>query len=250
MLAEERQARIVRLVQGQGTVTTTSLMEEFDASESTIRRDLATLDRQGLVARVHGGATRADTSFVARDESLPTRRLANAPAKMAIARYASALVGDDDFVFVDGGSTTGVLAGMLAQTGATFVTDSLPVAQTLLSRECQVLLLGGTLKPLTEVVVGGHTLEAVAELHFTLGFFGTNGATPQTGFTTPEPEEAHVKRLAIQHTERPYVLCDASKFRRVSPVAFCAYDGATIVTDSMPEEASYRQFQNFVEVEA
>ena len=247
MLAGDRQARIVDIVRERGSVTTADLMDELDASESTIRRDLDFLDHQRLLTRVHGGATVAH--LVLHDQAPASKIGLNASAKAAIAQYARELVRPDDFVYMDGGSSTVALVDAIAQSEATFVTNSLPIAQALLGRNCHVLLLGGTVKPLTEVVVGSSTLEAIGRLNFTIGFFGTNGATPEHGLTTPEYEEAHVKELALRHTMHPYVLCDSSKFGQISPVTFAAFDDATIITESMPQEASYRQFGNIVEVE-
>ena len=248
MLAEERQARIAEYVQRKGSVSTMELMSAFDASESTIRRDLSVLSRRRLVARVHGGATKIRANSQLHDEASASRSRLNASAKEAIARVAVGLVEPDDFVYIDGGTTTITMAEMMDQTSATFVTDSLPVAQRLLGRGCHVILLGGTLKPLTEVVVGAATVEAISRMHFTVGFFGANGVTPEAGFTTPELEEATVKEAALRQTQHAYGLCDSSKFDRVSPVGFGAFEDATIITDAMPCDPEYRQYDNFVEV--
>ena len=65
MLAEERLARIMKLLSQQRTATVQELCEALDASESTIRRDLNELDRMGKVNKVHGGATLPDSQFLA-----------------------------------------------------------------------------------------------------------------------------------------------------------------------------------------
>lgn len=247
MLAEERQARILDMARESGSVTTADLMEKLNASESTIRRDLEMLDQQRLLTRVHGGATVGN--LVLHDQTPASKMGQNAPAKAAIARFARDLIQPDDFVYVDGGSTTLALVEILAQPEATFVTDSLPIAQALLAKRSTVHLLGGSVKPLTEVVVGSSTLEALGRLNFTLGFFGTNGATLEQGFTTPEYEEARVKDLALHRCIRPFVLCDSSKFGQISPVTFARFDEATIITEALPHDARYGQVDNIVKAE-
>lgn len=77
-------------------------------------------------------------------------------------------------------------------------------------------LLGGMVKPVTEAVVGEDAIASLERLHFTLGFWGTNGISLSAGFTTPELSEAKVKEVSIAHTQSPYVLADATKFDQVS----------------------------------
>ena len=56
MLAEERFSKILSIIESEGSATMQKLMIALDASESTIRRDLNTMDENGLLTKVHGGA--------------------------------------------------------------------------------------------------------------------------------------------------------------------------------------------------
>src|SRR5690625_7910557 len=56
MYAEERRRQIASMTAVEGRVNVTELSERFDVTAETIRRDLAVLDREGVVHRVHGGA--------------------------------------------------------------------------------------------------------------------------------------------------------------------------------------------------
>ena len=73
MLAEERLARIMKLLSQQRTATVQELCEALDASESTIRRDLNELDRMGKVNKVHGGATLPDSQFLADEPTMAAK---------------------------------------------------------------------------------------------------------------------------------------------------------------------------------
>lgn len=236
MLAEERLEKIVALVNEHGSITATDLMQLLDASESTIRRDLTRLGQMGRIVKVHGGATAVNRTVVSADQTVNEKYSVHVEEKTAIARFAATLIGPDDFVYVDAGSTTERLVDFITETHATYFTNSISVAHSLLSKGCRVLVPAGELKPVTEALVGEQTVETLRRYHFTVGFFGANGATPDEGFTTPETGEALVKSTALVQTLRPYVLCDSSKFFTVSPVTFADFDDATVVTDSLPSD--------------
>lgn len=246
MLAEDRLEKIVALVNEHGSITATDLMQLLDASESTIRRDLTRLAQLGRIVKVHGGATAVNRTVVSADQTVYEKYSVHLEEKTAIARFAAALIGPDDFVYIDAGSTTERLVDFITETRATFFTNSISVAHTLLSKGCRVLVPAGELKPVTEALVGEQTVETLRRYHFTVGFFGANGATPDEGFTTPETGEALVKSTALAQTLRPYVLCDSSKFSMVSPVTFADFDDATVVTDAVP--SGLEEYANIIVV--
>ena len=250
MIAEERLGLIVSAVNERGTVSVPELMDMLDASESTIRRDLLKLDSQGRLNKVHGGATRIRNEYVVSDQSLAGRQTLHMEEKRAIAAYAATLISQDDFVFIDGGTTTECLVDAITETRATYLTNSLPHAQRLLAKGCRTLLPGGEVKPTTEVLVGAETVNTIRRYHFTIGFWGTNGAGLETGYTTPEFSEAAVKQISLEHTVRPYILADSSKFSKISLITFADFSDATVVTDRLPPgEGAYRSAGNVVEVE-
>lgn len=236
MLAEDRLEKIVRLVEERGSVSASELVELLDASESTVRRDLMRLAEDGRLVKVHGGAMSKSRTIVAADQTVSEKHGVNLEAKLAIARRAAELIGPDDFVYIDAGSTTGRLVEAITETRATYMTNSLENASALVAKGCRVMLPGGELKPITEALVGGETARAIRRCHFTVGFFGANGATPDAGFTTPEATEALVKETALAQTLAPYVLVDSSKFSAVSPLTFADFDDATIITEAVPEK--------------
>lgn len=241
MLAEERLNRIVAVVDERGTVTSAELMELLNASESTVRRDLTRLAQEGRIVKVHGGAasagaTAARRTVVSVDQAVGERHELYLAEKRRIARFAATLIGPSDFVYIDAGSTTGCLADAITERSATYVTNSVEIAHALFEKGCRVLMPAGEIKTVTGALVGEQTVETLRRFHFTIGFFGTNGATPDAGFTTPELGEALVKETALAHTLKPYVLCDSSKLSAVSPVAFAAFDDAVVITDAVPSE--------------
>src|SRR5699024_1561051 len=159
--------------------------------------------------------------------------------KIRIARYAASLVEPDDFVYLDAGTTTEYMIPFLTEKSAVFVTNAVSHALQLTENGFRVILIGGELKAATEVIVGNEAYVNLQKYNFTKGFFGTNGVNRTSGFTTPDINEAMIKGCAMKHAQKPYVLCDSSKFLVSSPVSFGEFGDAMIITDRCPDESMY-----------
>lgn len=235
------------LLERQGSVTVTELMAELNASESTIRRDLNTLASRGNLVKVHGGAIARENAYATRDDEVALRKQLHMEEKLKIARYAASLVREGDFVYVDAGTTTELLAELAENREAVYVTNAVTHAKALAEKGCRVYLLGGEFKGTTEAIVGEEAVASIEKYNFTIGFFGTNGITRKQGFTTPEIKEAMVKKKAFEQTKKRYVLADGSKFGSISAVSFAPFDDAVILTAGrIPED--YQKKQNVKEV--
>ena len=240
MLAEERFARILSILEESGSVTVAELMERLDASESTIRRDLNSLDARGQLIKVHGGAMMKDAaSYRTQDDDVQLCKERNA-------RYAAHLISDYDVVYLDAGTTTELMIDPMLNRNAMYVTNAIGHARKLAALGCTVYLLGGEFKGTTDAIVGEEAVLSIAKYNFTKGFFGTNGVTVEQGFTTPEVKEALIKRRALAQTKDAYILADASKFGEISTVTFGDFADATVLTDQINKK--YRDFSNIKEV--
>lgn len=248
MLAEERQRMILELLEEKGAVSVAELCRQTAASEATVRRDLNELDRQGRLSKVHGGAVLPEEEFDGRESDIPTKLMLYAEEKRRIAKYAAAQVKDEDFVFIDAGSTTLGMADFLQHSKATFVTNGIECAGRLAQKGLRVYLTGGLLKPVTQALVGAAALESLRKYHFTKAFIGTNGISIKQGFTTPDTEEAFIKSTAIERAYAKYVLADSSKFGKISGVSICPLEQAHILTDRVPDPIYFEKTM-VVEVE-
>lgn len=248
MLAEERWTTILDLVERQKTVTVQELTDRLSTSESTVRRDLNQLDHMKKLKKVHGGATCIDPQYVLSDQSMTEKYELNSEEKVVIAVYAARLIGPDDFVYIDSGTTTERLVDRIEETRALYVTNSISHARKLVMKGCRVILPGGEIKPTTEALVGADTVEWLRRYQFTVGFWGTNGVSADTGFTTPETSEAMVKKISMEHSRKRYVLADEDKFSKVSLVSFADFDSAVIITNHVPDK-NLLSYKNIVEVD-
>lgn len=250
MLTEERQEEIVRIVQSGGAVSVQDLVNYLHISESTVRRDLLALDREGKVKRVHGGATAVQASpvYEADMENLQDKYSFHMLEKRRIAQYAAGLIQKRDFVYIDAGSTTEQMADFLVDSEAAFVTSSLAAAQKLSRSGVKVYILPGRIKRHTEAVIGSEMQNMLRRYHFTKGFFGTNGISLHEGCTTPDEEEAACKRAAAGQCRSCYVLADASKFGLSSRVTFARLEDVSVITVASEEPVSWDAYQQITEV--
>lgn len=249
MLTEERQAEIMRIVNVHGAVSVQEVVNYLDISESTVRRDLAALDEEGLLRRVHGGATSLkEGAYDAAMEDLQDKYSLHIGEKRRIAQFAASLVRPGDFVYLDGGSTVEQMADFLVGSEASFVTNGLPTAQKLARSGVKVYVLPGLVKGKTESVIGSEMRDMLSRYHFTKGFFGTNGLTPQEGCTTPDVEEAACKGAAVRQCRQAYVLADVSKFGQSANITFADLSQVTIVTAKGEEDMDYSSYESLTEV--
>ena len=248
MLTEERFAKILSILEHMGSVTVQQLMTELDASESTVRRDLNTLDANGQLVKVHGGAILKNTVYSTIDDEVVYRKEQNREAKDKIARYAAGLITAEDFVYIDAGTTTERMIDYIANRQAVFVTNAIGHAKKLAEHGCKVYILGGEFKAVTEAIVGEEAVFTLDKYNFTKGFWGANGVSLQRGFSTPELKEAMVKRKSMENCRDCYILADESKISQISSVTFAPIEKATVITTELKQEI-YKDCSNIINIE-
>lgn len=235
MLTEERYAAILRILEEKKAVTVTELTQRIGTSESTVRRDLAALHELGRLVKVHGGATVLARDFAAREEDVPTKAGLCVEEKQRIARYAAGLVQNDDFVYLDAGTTTERMIDFLGNNRATFVTNGVVHAKRLVQRGLKAYVIGGQLKLSTEAIVGTEAVESLRRYNFSKCFLGVNGISVEAGLTTPDIEEARLKTAAADRSYVSFVLADHTKFGKVSAVTFFPLERSCVLTDRLPD---------------
>ena len=234
MFAEERQQAMAQLIGQAGRTSVTQLAERFDVTTETVRRDLSALERMGLVRRVHGGAVPGDRLAVI-EVALGARDVANVAEKDRIAEAALDLLPPEgSWVFLDAGSTTARLASLLpADRRLVVVTHAVPIAARLANLpHVELHLLPGRVRTTTQAAVGIETVQALGQLRADVAFVGTNGISLGHGLSTPDPDEAAVKRAMVQHAARVVALADNTKVDVESPIRFAALEEVDVlVTD-------------------
>jgi DeoR family fructose operon transcriptional repressor len=233
--AEERQQAIAILVAERGRLAVAAVAEEFGVTTETVRRDLAVLERAGMLRRVHGGAVPAGALTLV-EPGLGERHGTRTEQKRKIAAAALDLLpGMDGSVILDGGSSTAALADVLPPDRRLYVaTNSVPIAARLSGHPGITLhVLGGRVRGITQTAVGDSTIRAMEDLRVDVVFLGTNGISPSHGFSTPDEAEAATKRAMARAAQRVIVLADSSKLGREHLVRFAAVEDVDVlVTDA------------------
>lgn len=247
MLTEERYEVVLNLLEKKKSITVAEVKELLHTSESTVRRDFTVLHNAGKLVKVFGGAVRTDHAVTSKEPTVAQKLEVKKEQKQLIGRYAASLIEPEDFIFLDAGTTTGCMLSFIKEYNATYVTNAVAHAKVLAGAGLRVLLVGGELKGTTEAVVGSQAILTLQGYHFTKGFFGTNGISKKAGYTTPDASEAQVKRVALEQSQKRYMLADTSKFGNISSITFASFDMAEILTEEMPS-GIYGQCQNIFSV--
>ena len=234
MYAEERQQAIADLLTQRGRLSVTELAQRFTVTTETVRRDLSTLERAGIVRRVHGGAIPA-ASLSVLEVTVNERDLAQSEQKDRVAEAAVAyLPTNGGSVLLDAGTTTARLAGLLPLDVAfTVFTNAVPIAGRLAGRgNVDLHVLPGRVRRTTQAAVGEETVAAISRLRTDVAFVGTNGLSVAHGLSTPDASEAAANNAMIRSAQRVVVLADSSKIGHESTVRFGDLDQVDVlITD-------------------
>src|SRR4051812_6258706 len=222
MLAETRRRLLLDLLTRQGFATLDELVKALGVSESTVRRDLETLDQAGSVKRTHGGAVYAGE--VRAMPALEDRVTTAAAEKQAIGRATAALIEDGESVLLDGGTTTLEVARALIGRPLQVVTNSLPIAQLLTaSPVTNLILIGGYVYPRTGVALGPLAITTMQGIRVRKAVLGAGGVVA---------EGVYNSNLLLVETERQMMSCgqevvivaDHTKFGRLALARLCGLD--------------------------
>ena len=246
MLASQRQDRILSQVREHGAVRVADLVTLLGVSDMTVRRDIAELARAGLVRRVHGGAVGPDTPARSTEEpGFDAKRTWASAEKAAVARAAVAEVTPGQSLVLSAGTTTWLLASLLAADPAlrplTVVTNGLRVADVLHGvDDVEVVLTGGTRTP-SDALVGPVADATLAGLHVDRAFLGVHGLDAE-GATTPNLAEAATDRALLRCADVSTVLADSTKWGTVGLARICRYDevDTLVLDDGLPADARRR----------
>jgi len=234
LLPARRQQQILDLLQEALTLRVTDLSQHFSVSEMTIRRDLETLERRGLLERTHGGAVLRRQRVA--DKFRYRRAMDENPQeKQRIARCAAARIMAHDTLYVgEGTSCAQVIRHADPRLPFTVVTNNLGVISEMAHKAAELILLGGTYNPATHALAGPLTLEMITRLNANRVFLGADGISRSAGLSTPNLEIGAVERSMIAQTRGEVVVMAAhSKLGMVAAVSIAPIERIDVlITDS------------------
>lgn len=247
LIPAQRRTLILELIRQSGVITVQELHDATGASFATIRRDLAKLDRAGVIERSHGGAalkTAPGTTF--EPDYLVASRLAR-KEKAAIGKLAAQRLQDGQSVIFDSSSTVYEAAYQVVERGMglTAVTNDIRIAELLAgSASINLLVSGGRLRPGSYTLLGEPGTSFLRGLHVDVVFVGIHAITGTTCCDT-SPEVAFMKRYMAESAERVILLADAGKFGQVAFCdAFTLENVSEVITDDRLDPVVARRLED------
>jgi DeoR/GlpR family transcriptional regulator of sugar metabolism len=228
VILRERQDRIVSALRSGGAASVRDLAESLEVSESTIRRDLDLLDRNGELTRTYGGAVLRPGETVTdsddpRQRERPFSEDVGIDLKQRVADRAAALVSDDAVVLLDIGTTTPLVARRLRGRPVTVITSNLAVLDELRDDSTvRLVMLGGVLRRNYRSFVGSLTQFALSQVSADWAFLSCTGVRPSGHVVDNMAVEAPIKQAMIAAADRVVLLATEAKFPGTGALRLCA----------------------------
>lgn len=232
MIPEQRRERMLRELRKHQVLSVHQLMEMFDCSHMTIRRDIALLEQSGRAYSVTGGVR--ITSQLHSEPSHASKAVVELAQKQAMARLAASLLHPDMTVYLDAGTTTlEVVPHIAALTGMTVVTNDFGVVAALVDADhVEVIHTGGLLDHPNRSCVGGLAAATLRQLATDVAFISASSWDLKRGTTTPSALKVEVKQAAVQAASRCVLMATSSKYGTFGMYRVAGLDQFdTIITD-------------------
>lgn len=210
---KEREKIILEMLLKKKRVTVKELSHTLYISEPSVRRDLADLEKQNLIKRIHGGAVLEETLISKNKIPFIIREYEQSSAKTIIAQKASEYVKDNDIVFLDASTSAfRVIPFLLSKANITVVTNGVRALTSLAEFNINTISTGGRLVNSCLALVGDEAYKTIDSINANIAFFSCRGLSDDGYLTDISPEEDYVRQRMIKNAEHAYLLCATDKF--------------------------------------
>ena len=242
MLEIDRFEKILFELNEKKRMTYKELDNVIDVSLSTIKRDIEKMERKGLLNKIKGGISKIND--IRSDKEVEERFGENINEKKEISVKAFKVIKNDDFIYLNAGTTVFYLIDKLKNKNITVVTNGVMHIEELTKNKIKTIIIGGEVKYTTKAIVGAGAIESLEKYRFDKCFIGVNGIDEKHGFTTPELNEAIIKKKVLELSNMKYILADKTKFDRVSNIQFSTMDNCKIITsdEAIKKHNKYKKF--------
>lgn len=210
-----RHRRLLELVRQRATMSVEDLAQALDVTPQTVRRDVRTLTRAGMLSRFHGGA---GVPSSATNTAYLQRQATQAEGKRRIGQAVARRLPSDCSVMLNIGTTTEAVAAALRyHRGLRVVTNNLNVAAMLSDNpDCEVLVAGGIVRPQDRGIVGEATIDFISQYKVDVAIIGISGIDADGTLRDFDPREVKVSQAIIANAREVWLAADASKFGRAA----------------------------------
>ncbi|EJN06295.1 DeoR/GlpR family DNA-binding transcription regulator [Phyllobacterium sp. YR531] len=247
MHERERHRIILSAVQEKPVITIQDIAELTEASEATIRRDIASLHVQGKLRRVRGGAEAVHPPQLAplSGRHFYVSESENADKKRAIAREAVALCEEGDAIIINGGTTTFQMVHYLSARRLHVMTNSFAIAEHLVKNsKSSVTVPGGTIYREQSMILSPFDNDVTRNFYGRRMFMGSPGVGP-FGVMEADPLMIQGEQKLINQADELVLLVDSTKFSKRSRLIICPLQRVnTIITDDGISETDRKMIED------
>ncbi len=239
-----REKFILNTLYKNGEISVNQIIDNFNVTSMTARRDIAKLAEDGYLIRTHGGALKSDP--LNNMFSFATRIDSNKLNKIKIGRRAAKFVENNDTIYVDSGTTLIRMCPFLKdKKGISIITNSLPAASELTNySNIKVTLLGGDIIHERRSIYGSIAMEQAERYSVAKAFIGTDGLSLKKGLTAYGDNESQVSTIMIDSANKVFLLCDSSKIEQDSTYKFAKLSSVNyLITDSGIDKKTIRKYK-------
>jgi DeoR family transcriptional regulator, aga operon transcriptional repressor len=245
----KRSSLILEEVLRDGRLSVEELAMRLGVSEVSLRRDLRSLEAEGLLRRDHGGAVPVEPvsyTVYSQDSSFQEQLHRNEEEKRHIGIAAANLIHDgESIVFTAGTTTTQVARSLLGRQGLRIFTNAVNIAMELGGRpEITTVLTGGIMRGSWFSLIGAQAQEAAANVFVDTAIFGASGIEPDAGVTDSHVDEAPLTRTLVMHARRRVLVVDSSKLGVRATQRICGIrDVHVLVTSKKADSAALEPYR-------
>ncbi|CAD5901643.1 DeoR/GlpR family DNA-binding transcription regulator [Carnobacterium maltaromaticum] len=248
MLKEERFLKIQELINQHEIVKVSEITSVLNVTEMTVRRDLQSLEEQGLLIRVHGGAKKIDILSPQELSHLEKQEI-HIDEKKEIAKRIASMIVNGDTIFLGSGTTLEFVYDYLDVTFVKIITNSINVFNRFVDDErFELLLVGGTYRIRTGAFVGRFANETLKKMRVKKAFIGANGVF-ENNITTSNEEEGVIQQVVLDNANEKYIVADHYKLNHED--FFCFYDlndVTALITDSGISKEVQKKYETFTKI--
>lgn len=232
MLPQERYQELIKYLQQHDIIKVEKMLDLFDISIETARRDLNHLENEGIIKKIYGGAT-----LIRKEDSEPAtseRMSRNIAEKTAIGKKCAEFINDGDSILLEVGTTVLQAAKALkSKKNLSIITNSIHVINELMDTDFDIYIIGGKMRHGEGSISGAVSLFELENFHIQKAILSAGGITPEHGISDYNIEEVLVRKKVIEQAREVILVADSSKFGRdvlahITPLS--SID--TIITDN------------------
>jgi DeoR family transcriptional regulator, myo-inositol catabolism operon repressor len=239
MIKTKRIKQIQDYVIEHQTASLDELVQVFNVSKNTIRRDIQELVDSGEMKKVYGGVAIYDSPLI----SFSDRKTRNQDQKKIVAKAAASYVEDGDVIFIDSGTTTLEMIDYIKTLNLTIITNNLGFINNAVPYDnLNMISTGGVFERETNSFISFKKNNVLQSYNINKAFMASTGISLTNGVTNASPLESEVKSTAVEKSSTVFLLVDSDKFEKYGLMTYCALNDINyLVTNQSPEE-NYQEY--------